>query len=400
MTEAVKAPARRRLLRRAALTGAVTVVAGVAVVGTLGLGGADEAPVRQAATTGATTAVEQRTLTRSVSIDGTIDYGAPAPLIIKATGTVTWLPPVGTVIDRGDPVLRVDDRPVVLLYGKLPQYRTMAAPPKPEPLPVEAPADSAPVKPGAPSPKVKPAKGKKPAPPPPFTGNDVEQFERNLRSLGYSGFEVDDNFTDATTRAVKKWQRDLGVPRTGTVELGSVVYTPGPVRIAKFDGRVGTAMSDDLVSISGNTRAVTMEVPSTESDWAQKGTAVSVELDTGPKVPGEVASVGAAGAAGDSPTDAAGAGADTVPVRVSVKDQKAFGGRTGGAATVTYVSEQRKNVLCVPVPALVALAEGGYGLERADGSGFVAVTTGMFADGVVEVSGPAVQVGLTVRVPA
>jgi hypothetical protein len=72
-------------------------------------------------------------------------------------------------------------------------------------------------------------------------------------------------------------------------------------------------------------------------------------------------------------------------------------------------------VLTVPVAALTALAEGGYGLELADGgddgggeedgragdgSGrFVAVKTGLFAGGRVEVSGPAVREGMKVRIP-
>ena len=49
----------------------------------------------------------------------------------------------------------------------------------------------------------------------------------------------------------------------------------------------------------------------------------------------------------------------------------------------------------VPVSALVALAEGGYGLEIVDGTQtrYVAVTLGMFAQGRVEVSGPDIAEG-------
>ncbi|XIE78873.1 hypothetical protein AB6O49_13915 [Streptomyces sp. SBR177] len=83
---------------------------------------------------------------------------------------------------------------------------------------------------------------------------------------------------------------------------------------------------------------------------------------------------------------------------VTIEDQRALGRLEGGPVTVTYVGRERRNVLAVPVSALVALAEGGHGLETADGT-FVAVRTGLFADGDVEVSGPAVREGLEVRIP-
>jgi multidrug efflux system membrane fusion protein len=57
-------------------------------------------------------------------------------------------------------------------------------------------------------------------------------------------------------------------------------------------------------------------------------------------------------------------------------------------------------VLAVPVGALLALAEGGYGLEvvRGGTSAVVAVDTGMFADGKVEVSGGGIAEGTVVGV--
>ena len=49
------------------------------------------------------------------------------------------------------------------------------------------------------------------------------------------------------------------------------------------------------------------------------------------------------------------------------------------------VSVQAEDALSVPVEALLALAEGGYALERPDGS-LVGVETGAFADGYVAVT--------------
>jgi len=79
---------------------------------------------------------------------------------------------------------------------------------------------------------------------------------------------------------------------------------------------------------------------------------------------------------------------------------KGRGGQEGGAVafspdgrilSVPYVftAAEHKDVLTVPIAALVALAEGGYGVEVVDGSTshYVRVETGLFASGRVEVSG-------------
>jgi hypothetical protein len=55
----------------------------------------------------------------------------------------------------------------------------------------------------------------------------------------------------------------------------------------------------------------------------------------------------------------------------------------------------------VPVSALLALSEGGYGLEVVDDDGttsIVSVTTGLFADGKVQVEGDGITEGTVVGV--
>ena len=68
---------------------------------------------------------------------------------------------------------------------------------------------------------------------------------------------------------------------------------------------------------------------------------------------------------------------------------------------VTLVSAQAHDVLSVPVAALVALAEGGYGVQVVEGSStrYVAVKTGMFASGRVEITGDGIAEGTLVEVP-
>ena len=88
------------------------------------------------------------------------------------------------------------------------------------------------------------------------------------------------------------------------------------------------------------------------------------------------------------PTDPAATGSwDQAPVQVSI---------TTGAV---------RNVLVVPVDALLALSGGGYAVEAAGGDGIrqlIPVSLGIFddADGLVQVSGPGLSAGRRVVVPA
>jgi hypothetical protein len=54
------------------------------------------------------------------------------------------------------------------------------------------------------------------------------------------------------------------------------------------------------------------------------------------------------------------------------------------------------------VQALIALADGGYGLQLTGASGdrVVPVTTGLFGGGLVQVSGAGITAGTLVQVPA
>jgi len=95
-------------------------------------------------------------------------------------------------------------------------------------------------------------------------------------------------------------------------------------------------------------------------------------------------------------------GEPTVEVTVTVADQKALGDLREAPVDVALTAGSRADVLTVPVAALVALAEGGYGVEVVDGGGsrFVAVDAGLFAGGRVEVSGAGLAEGMTVGMPS
>jgi peptidoglycan hydrolase-like protein with peptidoglycan-binding domain len=360
------------------ITGAAVVIVGGAVAGlVLAWGSATEEPAANPALPPATAEVNRTTLVETKTVSGTLGYGDPIPIRAGGGGTLTWISPVGSRVQRGKPLFKVNERPVVALYGSLPLYRALR-------------------------------EGAK--------GGDVRQLERNLAALGRTGFTVDDTYTGATAAVVRSWQAKLGLPATGTVEPGQVVFTPGPLRIAEHTARVGDTIGGDsgeggasVLSYTGTTRLVTVELEVADQALAVKGRTVTVTVPGVRVVKGTISQVGtvvtAQGSApdeGSAPEGASSAASDAViEVTVTIANQKALGSLDAAPVDVDFVSNERKGVLAVPVVALLALAQDGFGVEVVDGATtrIVPVKTGMFAAGEVEVSGEGIAEGVKVGVP-
>lgn len=303
--------------------------------------------------------------------DGTLGHGSPTTISAQVQGTVTRTVEPGASVDRGTTLFWIDEQPVTLLLGAIPMYRDLG------------PGD---------------------------TGVDVEQLEANLAALGYTGFTVDDEFTWYTEAAVRDWQDDTGAAETGTVGRSSVVFAPAGGRVDAVRAEVGTAISPGsaVVDLTGTDQVASLEVEVADRDLLAVGAAVTVTLADGTEVAGTVTSSAVVEADTEADTGAAGGAAEsvsaaessTVAVEVTLATP-VDDGFVGSPVDVVVPVDQRTDVLVVPVNALLALAEGGYGLEvvAADGStAIVAVDTGLFADGLVEVSGAGVEAGDVVGV--
>jgi len=340
----------------------------IAACGVVTLGGAAAAAVGFGSGSGTrkpgprspkTVDVTRATLVDYEEVDGELSYGQAVPLRFHGSGTVTWLPAVGSRVERGQPLFKVDNRPVPLLLGELPLYRPLASG-------VEGP--------------------------------DVAQLEANLQALGYKGFTADERFNSATASAVRKWQEALGLPETGVVAPGQAVFAPASVRVAAHQARVGDPAGGEILSHTGVSRLVTVNLAVARQRLAIVGGPVQVTLPDGKSLPGKVESVSAEVVQEQDRQE-------TVQVTVSIADQGALGNLQRGPVRVKFVADERRDVLTVPVAALVALAEGGYGVqivEIHDGgtaTRYVAVETGLFANGRVEVRGGGLQPGTKVGVP-
>jgi peptidoglycan hydrolase-like protein with peptidoglycan-binding domain len=330
-----------------AVTGLVLALGG-GTAGGQDVGGDDEGRTTDAtAASTARVAVERRDLAERESLDGTLAYGDTRDLAIGGQGTITGLGAEGTVVDRGGVLGEVDGRPVPLLFGDRPMWRTLGEG-----------ADTS-------------------------DGADIRQLEENLIALGYgtaANLGPNDTWSQATTAAVKRWQAALGVEETGRVELGSLVFAPGPLRIGDHLAELGAPAGAPALSVGGTERVVTVDVEADRPGLLTVGQAVEVELPDRSLVPATVRSV----ASVVDPPDPSTGGSPTVQVVVALDDPAAAGALVQAPVEVQIVTIAADDALTVPVEALLALAEGGYAVERPDGS-LVAVQVGAFADGFVEV---------------
>ena len=328
----------------------------------------------------ATAEVTRATLTATETWDGTLGHGAPFTVTAQGTGsssemesessspssTVTRLPDQGAAVGRGDVLYRVNEDPVTLLLGRIPMYRDLA------------PGDS---------------------------GPDVRQLETNLVKFGYAGFTADDEYTSSTAGEVRDWQADTGALVTGVVSQASVVFMPGGGRVDSLRVAVGDAVSPGapVLDITGTEQVVSLEVEVDERDLVELGTEVTVALPDGTEVVGTVTSLNVVEAEPSAGVTEGAAPAPTDPiaeVEVTLAEAapKEF---IGGPVDVIVGVDERTDVLSVPVNALLALSEGGYGLEVVGDDAsteIVAVETGLFAEGRVEVSGADIAEGTVVGV--
>jgi peptidoglycan hydrolase-like protein with peptidoglycan-binding domain len=338
------------------------VVVGVSVLAVLGIGTAvavtrlSSRPVVAAAAPAApsTAAVRKMDLAERETVTGELGYGTAHSLTGRRPGTITALPAQGTVLDRGSVVYQVDAKPVVLFLGTLPLYRAVG--------------------PGM------------------TDGPDVKLVEENLRDLGYSGFGTpNDKFTAATEAAIKKWQKKLGTTQTGVIELGDVVVTAAPVRVSAVVATLGADAGGEVLDYTDTTRWVTAELSEDQKALAPVGAVVTLTVD-GKQVPGTVRSLVPVKPSADENDP----NADTTQkFTATMSIDGDIGAVDAGAVEVVYTSGSRTGVLAVPVGALLALAEGGYAVQLPSGK-LVAVTTGLFADGMVEVTGAGLTEGTKV----
>ena len=252
-------------------------------------------------------------------------------------------------------------------------------------------------------------------------GEDVKQLEENLFVLGYADgiSQIDRVFDTATANAIKKMQDELGLIQTGSISIGDVVFLPGTsvVKASQLVPSLGINVSSNVPLLSlrttekietkigqagdASTTVESLQRVRTSIEVADKeliaiGSNVKVELPDESKVSGTIREIGsiAVWPQGNQ------TGNPLLDVSVSIDGNIVFHQWTGAVVTVSITQKLVEGVLAVPIPSLVALLGGGYGLEvlEGDSTKLVAVETGVYDDGWVEVKGEGLAEGTKVVV--
>lgn len=343
------------LLGGAAVLAGAAGITGVVVSGSSGDDG-DNTDTTDTTVERTLAEVTQTDLARTEELDGSVGHGTPTSLVISAEGTLTGLPATGDTIEPGGVIAEVDGRPIIALPGPTPLWRTLG--------------------PGV------------------EDGTDVLAVEYVLASMGYAeeyDMTVDDDWTAATTEAVEAFQEDHGQDDDGEISVGEVVFIDGTVRVDGVEGVLGQQASEAGITVTSTEQAVHVDLDVDDADLLAVGDTVDVELPNGDVVTATVTTIGAA------ETDEQ-AGTTTLPVTLTLAEAPALSDGTPVEVQVEIAAAD--GVLAVPVEAVLALAEGGYAVEVADGATtrLVGVTLGVFADGMVEISGD-IEAGAQVVVP-
>jgi len=377
--------------RRWVVAGAAVLVAVIASAGVVVLSRARQATPAAQVPPPNTAKVEMGNLSAVVSVDGTLTYsaqsdGSPYSVINQAQGTYTKLPALGQVISQGQALYRVNDRPVLLLYGSTPAYRTLSA--------------------GA-------------------SGADVAELNADLVALGFATSTelspTSTSFWSATTTAVEKVQAALGVTQTGALTLGDVVFEPSAVRVTTMSAQLGggTQTGQTVMQATSTTRIVQVPLSASQETEVAVGDTVTITLPDSQTTPGVVTSVGtvatcpSSSGSGRSSSSSAAPGTDTcsgsttptINVDVTPSDPAATGTWDEAPVRVGITTASVASALAVPVTALLAQSGGGYAVEVV-GAGatdhLVPVSLGLFDDagGLVQVTASGLVAGQKVVVPA
>ena len=360
-----------RLSRRRILIGAGAALllagAGVGTAAAVGVlpGRSRKADDNPTTFTGATDEITRGDLQGETSATGTLRFSDSHALRSGFEGVVTWLPAAGTVIHAGDRLYEIGDDSAYLMRGSIPAWRTFE--------------------------------------PDMSKGSDVQQLQSALQAMGYFSLEPDGTFGWWTTKAIKAWQKDVGLEQNGTLPLGRIVFATDDLRVGSIKSRVGDRAASDgeLYDVTSTAQVVEVNIKLADQQLGVVGNKVTLHLPGAVDTTGTLPSVG-------TPTEKSGSGENkdskerVIPVTVVPDDPSVTSNFQEVSVTVGLPSEKRENVLSVPVGALVALSPEQFGVEVVQDDSTtkrVPVTTGLFAGGRVEISGDGLTEGQRVVVP-
>jgi len=167
------------------------------------------------------------------------------------SGTVTWVPEPGTVIQQGDVFYMINNQPVFALYGDQPAYRHLSGGYYQEENDGTFEFNAI-----------------------TQLGYDVLQLEEALIALGYDPngkVVVDGQFTFETTQMVRNWQRNAGAVDDGIVHFGEIVFIPGLTQVLDILTSPGEQVGGGMMTVSTGEPASGTDVEQLEGALAALG---------------------------------------------------------------------------------------------------------------------------------
>lgn len=305
-------------------------------------------------------AVKRTTLQVDEQTTGELASSVTKAITTTASGTITQAATVGATIDRGGVLAKVDDQPVILLFGAQPAWREIG--------------------------------------PNATDGADIRQLEENLQVLGYypKSDTPDTTYDSDTEDAITAWETALGLASPdGTVPIGEVVFGASAIQITESTA-AGTRLSPGDTLCSGRPATddnlkVTFTVTE-EADRYQVGKMVQISTTAGSE-PAKITAFERAASGGQSSFGAQASSAASFTVTATPQPTKGSTSLAPGPVTVEIPTEVARNALAVPSRALVAVLEGGQAVQLADSTKLVPVDIGVFSNGWVQVTGTSVDNG-------
>lgn len=181
----------------------------------------------------------------SLTLNSVAEWQATPVGMNQAIGTVTSIAAAGgDEVHAGDVIYSVNLRPVVVAAGQTPAFRPLSS--------------------GA-------------------TGADAEQLQSFLHETGFYNGAIDGKLGGESERAIRAWQKSLGLEADGIVHLGDLIFVPNlPSRIALDEEIVfrGATLlgSEEVVSGLASEPSFTLPATATQAASMPVGTRVNIHM--------------------------------------------------------------------------------------------------------------------------
>ena len=360
-----------------------------------------------------TVAVEQRTLTATVTAQGSVTYGVPQPIALTgsvavaegeavAAPLITKAPTAGRTVREGDVLLEVSGRPVFVLKGKVPMYRTLTRGSKGDDvrqlraalrrlLPGRGVSRSGPL--DGPALRAVAAwyerRGYQAAQPSPERRAELTRLREAVTAAEAGGGPA----LAAARTELADAERTYGI----TIAGGEVLFLPRlPVRLTTVTAKAGGPGTGAIGTVADPGLVINSDVAAEDADLLKPGLPATLEAADGGTFAGTLSAIGSSAAPAepaqedrDDDAEAPEAPSGT-PIRLTPKAPGKLARLAGQAVKITIrVGGTGHAVLTVPVAAVYTASDGQARVSVQDGTGKVRdvpVETGLTTGGSVEIT--------------